>query len=287
MREQSFPGVEVGIAPEPGPAAPVVGASELRGFALYLTNGEDPAKIEAAYRFATWLSEPAQQAAWHLATGSIPARASLADDPAVQARWNERPVYRVIFDDASGSTLPPMAVPPCSGRTARSTTRSTGRSWPPPIPPAIQIPTKNRRERVLALDDLTSSMLRAQVEMLERRAALSRAELLPDAYVFSDDIQGAVPWKPDAVSQYFGRLRARAGLTHVDFHDLRRFIETYGQDGIHGCPGRHARHARPLRRCPALQRARRPDRSGSRPGRRVTPDVAVLTGATPPGTRRP
>ena len=59
-------------------AAPVVGASELRGFALYLTNGEDPAKIEAAYRFATWLSEPAQQAAWHLATGSIPVRASVA-----------------------------------------------------------------------------------------------------------------------------------------------------------------------------------------------------------------
>ena len=59
---------------------------------------------------------------------------------------------------------------------------------------------------------------------------LARVELVPDAYVFSDDIHGAVPWKPDAVSQYFGRLRDRAGLTHVDFHDLRRFMETYGQE---------------------------------------------------------
>ena len=48
--------------------------------------------------------------------------------------------------------------------------------------------------------------------------------------MFSDDIRGAVPWKPDAVSQYFGRLRSRAGLDHLDFHDLRRFMETYGQE---------------------------------------------------------
>jgi integrase len=96
--------------------------------------------------------------------------------------------------------------------------------------PLQEIPTKNRRERNLALDELTLSMLRAQVAFLEERAVLARAELVPDAYVFSDDIHGAVPWKPDAVSQYFGRLRARAGLTHVDFHDLRRFMETYGQE---------------------------------------------------------
>ena len=91
-----------------------------------------------------------------------------------------------------------------------------------------EIPTKNRRERIVALDELTLSMLRAQVAFLEERAGLARAELLPDAYVFSDDIHGAVPWKSDAVSKYFGRLRARAGLPHI--HDLRRFMETYGQE---------------------------------------------------------
>jgi len=81
--------------------------------------------------------------------------------------------------------------------------------------PLQEIPTKNRRGRTIALDDLTMSMLRAQVEMLERRAAMARVELAPDAYVFSDDIEGVVPWKPDAVSQYFGRLRRRAGRSRT------------------------------------------------------------------------
>ena len=96
--------------------------------------------------------------------------------------------------------------------------------------PLQEIPTKNRRGRTIALDDLTMSMLRAQVEMLERRAAMARVDLLPDAYVFSDDIEGAAPWNPEAVSQYFGRLRRRAGLPHIDFHYLRKFMETSGQE---------------------------------------------------------
>jgi integrase len=96
--------------------------------------------------------------------------------------------------------------------------------------PLQEIPTKNRRQRTLALDELTLAMLRAQIQMLEQRAALARVDVLPDAYVFSDDVAGAVPWKPDAVSQYFGRLRERAGLDHLGFHDLRRFMETYGQE---------------------------------------------------------
>jgi len=96
--------------------------------------------------------------------------------------------------------------------------------------PLQEIPTKNRRGRTIALDELTLSMLRAQVEMLERRAAMARTELAPDAYVFTDDIEGAGPWKPDAVSQYFRRLRQRAELPHIDFHYLRKFMETYGQE---------------------------------------------------------
>ena len=96
--------------------------------------------------------------------------------------------------------------------------------------PLHEIPTKNRRGRTIALDELTLSMLRAQVDLLEQRAAIARAELAPDAYVFSDDIEGVVPWKPDAVSQYFGRLRRRAGLPHIGFHYLRKFMETYGQE---------------------------------------------------------
>ena len=48
--------------------------------------------------------------------------------------------------------------------------------------PLQEKPTKNRRERVLALDDLTMSALQAQVELLAERAALARVALDPDPH---------------------------------------------------------------------------------------------------------
>ena len=94
--------------------------------------------------------------------------------------------------------------------------------------PLTEIPTKNRRVRTLALDDLTAAILRAQVAEVEARAELVRVDLIDDPYVFTDAADGSEPWKPDTVSQYFGRMRKRVGLDHLDFHDLRKFMETYG-----------------------------------------------------------
>ena len=53
---------------------------------------------------------------------------------------------------------------------------------------------------------------------------------MDDPYIFTDAADGSVPWKPDAVSQYFARMRKRIGLDHLDFHYLRKFMETYGQE---------------------------------------------------------
>lgn len=96
--------------------------------------------------------------------------------------------------------------------------------------PVEEIPTKNRRTRTLATDGLTVATLRAQVELLEERAAAAGAELGEDHYLFSDAIDGSVPWRPHGISQYFGRIRERVGLEHLNFHDLRKFMETYGQE---------------------------------------------------------
>ena len=93
-----------------------------------------------------------------------------------------------------------------------------------------EIPTKNRRVRTIALDDLTVSILAAQLEMLEQRARAAKVELVEDAYVFSDAIDGSVPWKPDSVTQYFNRLRDRAGYSHLNLHSLRKFMDTYGRE---------------------------------------------------------
>jgi integrase len=99
-----------------------------------------------------------------------------------------------------------------------------------PGEPLREIPTKNRRTRLLALDDLTVAILRAQLAEVEARAVLVRVDLVADPYVFTDSPDGSVPWKPDTISQYFGRMRKRVGLDHLDFHHLRKFMETYGQD---------------------------------------------------------
>jgi integrase len=99
-----------------------------------------------------------------------------------------------------------------------------------PGEPVHEIPTKNRRTRTLALDDLTVAILRAQLADVEARSALVHVDLVEDPYVFTDAADGSVPWKPDTISQYFGRMRERVGLDHLNFHDLRKFMETYGQE---------------------------------------------------------
>jgi integrase len=96
--------------------------------------------------------------------------------------------------------------------------------------PQQEIPTKNRRARPVALDDETLRHLRQQLEFMEDRAEACGVELDDDAYLFSDAPDGTTPWKPGAITRYFDRLRKRVGVEHLDFHHLRKFMETYGQN---------------------------------------------------------
>jgi integrase len=94
----------------------------------------------------------------------------------------------------------------------------------------IEIPTKNRRVRTVALDDATVKVLQDQLTMLEARAELCGVPLVDDPFVFSDAADGSEPWQPNALTRYFARVRGRVGLEHLDFHGLRKFMETYAQD---------------------------------------------------------
>jgi len=69
-----------------------------------------------------------------------------------------------------------------------------------------------------------------QETMLERRAEEYGLDLLGEAFLFSDELDGSEPWRPMMVTHYFGRLRSRVGLDHLTFQSLRRFMDTYGQD---------------------------------------------------------
>ncbi len=91
-------------------------------------------------------------------------------------------------------------------------------------------PDEEPARRTIAVDELTVMIIRAQLAHTEEHAAFAGVALDSDAYLFSDAADGTVPWKPDSVSQFFGRLRDRARLAHLSFHQLRKFMETYGQE---------------------------------------------------------
>lgn len=99
-----------------------------------------------------------------------------------------------------------------------------------PNRPVGEEPTKNRRVRPVALDVFTLKMIAAQHEMLAKRAADAGESLIDEPFLFSDSIDGSVPWRPSMVTRYFARLRERAGFGELDFHSLRKFMSTYGQD---------------------------------------------------------
>ena len=59
---------------------------------------------------------------------------------------------------------------------------------------------------------------------MTERAAMCRAELTDDAFVFSNAGDCSEPWFPDSVSRGFKRLCVAEGLPDVRLHDLRHFV---------------------------------------------------------------
>jgi len=83
--------------------------------------------------------------------------------------------------------------------------------------------TKNHRAYRVILDDdsITSlSVRREEVDSVAHHAGTD------DAFVFSRDVDGRQPWRPDYVTHRWSTLRLRAGLPSVRLHDLRHFAAT-------------------------------------------------------------
>ena len=84
-------------------------------------------------------------------------------------------------------------------------------------------------------------------ERVDQRAAMADIGLSPTAYVWSQDLDGATPYRPDRVTGAFRALRDRLELSHVTFHSLRHFTATTlaaGGVGIRTIAGRLG-HANP------------------------------------------
>jgi integrase len=97
---------------------------------------------------------------------------------------------------------------------------------------------KNRHERVVKIGSSTIALLREHRARMLADAERAERALVPDAYVFSDDIDGSRPIRPDSVTQAFRRFcnqmerrAATANPPRVEtwpyrLHDLRHYTAT-------------------------------------------------------------
>ena len=107
--------------------------------------------------------------------------------------------------------------------------------------------TKTHQARRLALDPATVGVLQSHRSRVIERATKADTELAPSAYVWSQELDASIPYRPDRVTGAFRTLRDRLGLQHVTFHSLRHFTATTlaaGGVGIRTIAGRLG-HANP------------------------------------------
>ena len=86
-------GVEVGVAPLPGPRVSPAG-----GNAWFVVDRGDAAAAAAAAELATWLSAPDQIAELAAGTGYAPTTPAAAEHPTVVEAWERWPQMRVAYD---------------------------------------------------------------------------------------------------------------------------------------------------------------------------------------------
>lgn len=87
--------------------------------------------------------------------------------------------------------------------------------------------TKTERAKRLALDQRTVGMLLWYRAMQAQEAHRNRARLVDDPFLFSSQMDGGAPWRPNNVTRAWARARRRAKLDQgVRLHDLRHALAT-------------------------------------------------------------
>jgi hypothetical protein len=101
-----WPGVELGVGPLPGPASGGLAG----GGGWWMLDRGDPAQVAAAWAVGSALMEPARLAELAAATGYVPPRRSVLDQPLLQERWRQYPQLRVAYDQLEAVSVDPGRV---------------------------------------------------------------------------------------------------------------------------------------------------------------------------------
>jgi integrase len=86
--------------------------------------------------------------------------------------------------------------------------------------------TKTHAARRVSLDPDTTLALSAQRSRCKERAKACGTTFAKDAFVFSSEPDGSIPWRPGRVTLAFGRLCSDLGVSNVRLQDLRHFAAT-------------------------------------------------------------
>lgn len=85
---------------------------------------------------------------------------------------------------------------------------------------------KKKAARAVALNPYAVAAVGALIEQMEERARVADAVLPHDCFIFSDDVLGQVPWRPDSTSRKVRRLLDRMGLHDLNLKALRHAMAT-------------------------------------------------------------
>lgn len=90
----------------------------------------------------------------------------------------------------------------------------------------VEKDTKTHAARRIALGAPCVETLRDHRRRSVERAFAVGVALADDAYLFSNELDGSVPWRPDGATSRFMSLRKQAKVAGVRLHDLRHALIT-------------------------------------------------------------
>ncbi len=90
----------------------------------------------------------------------------------------------------------------------------------------IEQGTKTHQSRRVTLDADTVAALEDHQKRAEEVARSAGTGITIKSFVFSHEVDGSTPWRPDSTSRAFRMLCAQAGIRGVRLHDLRHYVAT-------------------------------------------------------------
>ena len=90
----------------------------------------------------------------------------------------------------------------------------------------IEQGTKTHQSRRVTLDADTVAALEDHRERAEEVAHSAGTAITKKSFVFSREVDGSAPWRPDSTSRAFRMLCEQGGISGVRLHDLRHYVAT-------------------------------------------------------------